>query len=106
MTKDEAEALREKRVAEKTQDLMRDGGEYYQFTIRNFTEALQNFSDASYITLASFAGASHKLYSNCAASSMLANSVVGLVVDYWRPLATDEAERTVPCVEEIMGDEL
>jgi len=106
MTKDEAEAEREKLVEQETEFLMSEGQEYYPFSIKNFTEALQNFSDASYITLASFAGASHKLYSNCAASSMLANSVVGLVVDYWRPLATDEAERTVPCVEEIMGDEL
>ena len=90
MNKDEAEKLREKRVQECAADLMREGGEYYPFGVKNFTEALQNFSDENYRLLA-------------VSAAIRANEpLIGMATEYWRKIALAEAERLVACVEDYV----
>ncbi|MCR4319723.1 MAG: hypothetical protein NUV74_05230 [Candidatus Brocadiaceae bacterium] len=95
------QTLRERLVADAVAESMKDGGEYYPFSRRNFTEAAQNLCDANYIVLSAFAGTADEFPHNDLAQVSAAHCLLKQVRDYWLPIATEHFEKIIPSEEEL-----
>lgn len=98
------ETKREELIEDEIKELMKEGAEYHPFSLHNFTEAMQNMTDASYMTLAAFAGTANDLPKNDFAQNSCAYTLLKFVKSYWENVAREEAEESVSSIEELHED--
>lgn len=95
------QTLRGRLVADAVAESMKDGGEYYPFSRRNFTEAVQNLTDTDYIVLSAFAGTADDFPYNDLLQISASHRLLKQVRDYWLPIAIEHCEKIIPSEAEL-----
>jgi hypothetical protein len=95
------ESHREALVEEQTKHLMSEGQKFHPFTIKNFTEAMQNLSYTQYYRMVLNAGSYDMKRDNLFLREMTADCLMSVMDEYWRKPALAEAEKETPSAEEM-----
>lgn len=96
--------MRNSLIEAEIKDLM--SGEFNQFKINNFVEAMQNLPIQDYIMLSAAAETASKLSDNSEAQKLLSGYFIKYITKYWREIAEHKAEQIIPGDAELHQQEI
>ena len=79
--------------------------DYDPFAYMNFIEAMQNLDDSALFILSVLAGSLNNIPDNSVMKEMMADGFLRVMRDYWERLAREQAEKQIPCAEQLDEDE-